>query len=50
MEAPTKLPPQHRDDRPGREAPMHPEPAERAEWYRGSGKLDGKMALRSGPR
>ncbi|MCZ4496259.1 MAG: NAD(P)-dependent oxidoreductase [Thermoleophilia bacterium] len=42
------MPPQHQDRQPGLEHEMHPRPKYAAEWYRGSGKLDGKRALITG--
>jgi NAD(P)-dependent dehydrogenase (short-subunit alcohol dehydrogenase family) len=42
------LPPQHQDVQPGREEPMTPPPASFMEGYRGSGRLDGKVALVTG--
>jgi hypothetical protein len=41
-------PPPQQQDQPGREGPMTPEPASEAERYRGSGKLEGKVALVTG--
>ncbi len=41
-------PPQHQDTRPGRQGPMDPQPATRRPGYRGTGKLDGKVALITG--
>ena len=45
---PAELPPQHQDRQPGRQREMDPAPLEHAEWYRGSGKLEGKKALITG--
>ncbi len=42
------LPPQQQDRQPGREHAMHPEPEVIRDDYRGSGKLDGKVALVTG--
>jgi NAD(P)-dependent dehydrogenase (short-subunit alcohol dehydrogenase family) len=42
------MPPQHQDQQPGIEAEMTPLPRYLAEWYRGSGKLEGKRALITG--
>ncbi|MGQ9371434.1 SDR family oxidoreductase [Azospirillum sp. A39] len=42
------LPPQHQDVQPGREGPMTPRPSETRPGYRGSGKLEGKVALITG--
>lgn len=42
------FPRQHQTTVPGREAPMTPQPLEKAEWYRGSGKLRDKVALITG--
>ncbi|MHB0934959.1 MAG: SDR family oxidoreductase [Armatimonadota bacterium] len=41
-------PPQHQERQPGVEGPMHPRPEERGTGYRGSGKLQGKVALITG--
>jgi NAD(P)-dependent dehydrogenase (short-subunit alcohol dehydrogenase family) len=41
-------PPQEQDRQPGVEAAMTPQPQATAEWYRGSGKLEGKVALITG--
>ncbi|MCW2955322.1 MAG: Oxidoreductase, short chain dehydrogenase/reductase family, partial [Thermoleophilia bacterium] len=38
------MPPQHQDRQPGFEYEMDPAPKYAAEWYRGSGKLEGKRA------
>lgn len=40
--------PQHQDRQPGREGEMRPRPVFIREGYRGSGKLDGKVALITG--
>jgi NAD(P)-dependent dehydrogenase (short-subunit alcohol dehydrogenase family) len=41
-------PPQHQDQRPGREHEMTPQPKATDSKYRGSGKLQGKVALITG--
>lgn len=41
-------PPQHQDQRPGRESEMTPKPKADDPQYRGSGKLQGKVALITG--
>ena len=41
-------PPQAQDEQPGRQEPMRPEPAIMRPGYRGSGRLDGLVALVSG--
>lgn len=41
-------PPQHQDHRPGSEAEMTPKPQSTDRKYRGSGKLEGKVALITG--
>ena len=43
-----RLPPQHQEQQPGREAPMHPKPEETAPEYKGSGKLTDQIALITG--
>src|SRR6476469_7628284 len=45
---PTLQPPQHQDQRPGSEAEMNPKPRSQDAKYRGSGKLEGKVALITG--
>jgi NAD(P)-dependent dehydrogenase (short-subunit alcohol dehydrogenase family) len=45
---PKSPPPQHQEHRPGTTAEMTPKPQDRAEGYRGSGKLEGKVALVTG--
>ncbi|MBJ6145362.1 SDR family oxidoreductase [Hymenobacter sp. BT559] len=45
---PTSLPPQHQDQQPGLENEMHPQPEYIRPNYRGSGKLEGKVALITG--
>ena len=47
-EYPDTLPAQHQDRQPGHEADMEPQPQETAPGYRGSGKLDGKVAIVTG--
>ena len=44
----TPQPKQHQDHQPGRTAPMGPQPQDRMEKWRGSGKLAGKGALITG--
>lgn len=41
-------PPQSQDHQPGRSTEMQPRPQDKAEHYRGSGKLKGKVALVTG--
>ncbi|HEY8368522.1 MAG TPA: SDR family NAD(P)-dependent oxidoreductase, partial [Thermodesulfobacteriota bacterium] len=41
-------PPQHQEQRPGRESEMRPRPRAEDPGYRGSGKLAGKVALITG--
>ena len=48
QDKPSSFPPQQQRGEPGREAPMQPQPQDRMENYRGSGKLDGKVALVTG--
>ncbi|HEX7182722.1 MAG TPA: SDR family oxidoreductase [Thermoanaerobaculia bacterium] len=43
-----QLPPQHQDRQPGIEAEMEPRPRAEDPHYRGSGKLEGKVALITG--
>jgi NAD(P)-dependent dehydrogenase (short-subunit alcohol dehydrogenase family) len=45
---PTDIPPQHQDHMPGDESEMTPEPQYLNPGYRGSGKLDGSVALITG--
>lgn len=45
---PPVLPPQHQDLPPGLEAEMTPQPEYIRPNYRGSGKLEGKVALLTG--
>jgi len=42
------FPAQHQDRQPGVETKMHPRPESEATFYRGSGKLEGKVALITG--
>jgi NAD(P)-dependent dehydrogenase (short-subunit alcohol dehydrogenase family) len=42
------FPPQHQDHQPGTEKEMHPQPKYMDVNYKGSGKLDGKVALITG--
>jgi NAD(P)-dependent dehydrogenase (short-subunit alcohol dehydrogenase family) len=42
------FPPQQQERRPGLESVMDPEPQSEAPYYRGSGKLEGKVALITG--
>jgi len=42
------LPPQHQDQQPGRESEMTPKPDQKRPEYKGSGKLEGKVALITG--
>jgi NAD(P)-dependent dehydrogenase (short-subunit alcohol dehydrogenase family) len=44
----TTFPPQQQKQQPGRERPMHPQPEELRQSYKGSGKLEGKAALITG--
>lgn len=49
QDPPTSFPPESKQERrPGLEAPMIPQPRDRAENYRGSGKLSGKSAIVTG--
>lgn len=43
-----QVPPQHQAEQPGREAPMTPPPQDDMRGYRGSGKLEGKVAIVTG--
>ncbi|HEX2225335.1 MAG TPA: SDR family oxidoreductase [Thermoanaerobaculia bacterium] len=45
---PEDLPPQHQDQQPGLESEMTPKPQAEKPSHRGSGKLDGKVALITG--
>jgi NAD(P)-dependent dehydrogenase (short-subunit alcohol dehydrogenase family) len=45
---PEDLPPQHQDQQPGLESEMTPRPQAEKPSHRGSGKLDGKVALITG--
>ncbi|WP_460427815.1 SDR family oxidoreductase [Azotobacter armeniacus] len=42
------LPPQHQEQRPGKESEMHPRPEYKAEDYKAAGKLEGKVAVITG--
>lgn len=42
------LPPQHQEQRPGKESEMYPRPEYKAEDYKAAGKLEGKVAVISG--
>ncbi|CAM3658530.1 SDR family oxidoreductase [Mesobacillus zeae] len=42
------FPPQHQNHQPGTETEMQPEPKNVADYYKGAGKLDGKVALITG--
>lgn len=42
------FPPQSQDRQPGLQKPMTPQPLVKGEWYKGSGKLEGKVALITG--
>ncbi|KTC64878.1 dehydrogenase (plasmid) [Legionella adelaidensis] len=44
----SQQPPQHQNKQPGIESKMHPQPEFIAPHYRGSGKLEGKIALVTG--
>lgn len=48
MERPSKLPPQHQSQQPGKQTAMHPEPEIVRPHYKGSDKLKGKVALITG--
>jgi NAD(P)-dependent dehydrogenase (short-subunit alcohol dehydrogenase family) len=43
-----QFPPQHQDEQPGKQGQMTPEPIDEDPNYRGSGKLEGKVALITG--
>ncbi len=43
-----QIPPQHQDTQPGRVAPMEPQPEDFMSGYRGTGKLDGEVAIVTG--
>lgn len=45
---PERVPPQHQSEQPGIESEMHPEPEFIRKDYRGSGKLQGRVALITG--
>jgi hypothetical protein len=42
------FPPQSQNRQPGLQKPMHPQPLVKGEWYKGSGKLEGRVALITG--
>ena len=48
MHTPPQQPPQHQDRQPGIESDMAPRPQAEDRNYRGSGKLQGKVALITG--
>ncbi|MET0962826.1 MAG: SDR family oxidoreductase [Noviherbaspirillum sp.] len=48
MDEPSSVPPQHQDQRPGSQEQMHPQPNTIPPGYRGSGKLEGRVALITG--
>ncbi len=48
MPTPQDIPAQHQDQNPGNEFEMDPEPIYVRDYYRGSGKLEGKVALVTG--
>ena len=43
-----EFPPQHQDRQPGIEKEMYPRPLYTGEWYKGSGKLSGKIGVITG--
>ncbi len=43
-----EIPSQHQNEVPGKEDVMRPQPLEKGEWYRGSGKLENKVAIITG--
>lgn len=45
---PESFPPQHQEKQPGSEQKMDPKPESFAPWYRGSGKLEDKVAIITG--
>ncbi|MBF0391152.1 MAG: SDR family oxidoreductase [Alphaproteobacteria bacterium] len=45
---PDAIPPQHQEHQPGRTGPMTPKPRAEGEGWRGSGKLEGKVAMVTG--
>jgi NAD(P)-dependent dehydrogenase (short-subunit alcohol dehydrogenase family) len=45
---PSEFPAQHQDRQPGIESEMEPRPESLAPWYRGSGKLEDKVAIITG--
>jgi NAD(P)-dependent dehydrogenase (short-subunit alcohol dehydrogenase family) len=48
MDEPDSVPPQHQDQQPGSQQQMHPKPNTIPPDYRGSGKLEGRVALITG--
>jgi NAD(P)-dependent dehydrogenase (short-subunit alcohol dehydrogenase family) len=48
MDEPGSVPPQHQDQQPGSQQQMHPQPNTIPPEYRGSGKLEGRVALITG--
>ena len=44
----SQFPPQHQQQQPGRQSQMNPQPQEQRPEYRGSGKLQGKIAIMTG--
>lgn len=48
MDEPDSVPPQHQDRQPGSQQQMHPKPNTIPPNYRGSGKLEGRVALITG--
>ncbi|MGF2615325.1 glucose 1-dehydrogenase [Rossellomorea vietnamensis] len=48
MSQENNFPPQHQDHQPGTEKEMHPQPKYMDDNYKGSGKLEGKVALITG--
>src|SRR5581483_6196764 len=44
----SQFPPQHQQQQPGRQSQMNPQPQEQRPEYRGSGKLQGKIAIITG--
>lgn len=45
---PSSFPPQSQPEQPGKQEPMNPQPQVSAPWYKGSGKLKGKVAFITG--
>jgi len=48
VKRPSEFPAQHQDKQPGIESEMEPMPESHAPWYRGSGKLEDKVAIITG--